>query len=205
MIEYIEQTSSKKLPVIIGKNVRLIPFFDILDMERFVYLHRKDRRGYMCRFCLNNLDEEKSEEYISTLIDGGDLYIWNVESIHHENKRVGFIYLTSVSEGHSVSINGIMDNKIIRDILSKGRKEHLNFSEEAIKLLMKKCFDSGFERIEGDCIEDDREAIALHKRIGFIREGLLRKAVNVNGEFKNLIIASMLKDDFKEDVINGKK
>lgn len=199
MIEYLEQTSAKKIPVITGKNIRLVPFFDILDMDRFIELHRKDKKGYMCRFCLKNLDEETAEQYITTLIDGGDLYIWNVEAIGYENKRVGFIYLTSVSDNHSASINGIMDKKIVKEIFSKGRKESLTFADEATKLLMKSCFNAGFERIEGDCVEDDREAIALHKRIGFKQEGLLRKAVNVSGEFKNLVIVSMLKDEFKEE------
>lgn len=197
--EYIEQTSAKKLPVIFGEKTVLVPFFDILDMDAFIDLHIKDRRGYMCRFCLKNLNKEQAEAYVKDLVDSGNIYIWNVCPKGDERKRAGFIYLSDV-QGHSASINGIMDIKFAKGLTKEQRKEGKTFSDDATLSLMKECFDSGFERIEGDAIESDKEAIALHKRLGFVREGLLRKAVNIDGQFKNLILVSILKEEFE----NGK-
>lgn len=195
MIEYLEQTSAKKIPVIRGKNVILVPFFDVLDMDKFIELHQKDKKGYMCRFCLKDLNEDNAIEYIQGLIDAGDLYIWNVCPINDQKKRAGFIYLTSVQEGHSVSINGIMDRKAVKEIIAGGRKEVLTFADDATNALVLECFNNGFVRVEGDAVSDDREAIALHKRCGFKQEGLLRKAVKIGDEFKDLIIVSIIKEE----------
>ena len=203
MNTYIEQTSGKKLPVIFGEKVVLVPFFDVLDMDSFIDLHRKDRKGYMCRFSMKNLRQEEAEEYLHNLIDSNSLYIWNVCPKNNERQRAGFIYLSNVNQGHSASINGIMDKSFAKSLSKEERKDRLTYADDAAIALIKTCFEGGFERIEGDAVEDDREAIAMHKRLGFKQEGILRKAVNVDGEFKNLVVVSILKDEFTKEDTHG--
>ena len=193
--EYIEQTSGKKLPVIFGEKVVLLPFFDIFDMDDFVRLHREDRRGYMCRFCLKNLNEMEAECYIENLIKDNQLYIWTV-MLKGSDKKAGFIYLSNV-QSHCASINGIMDKEFVKSLTKKERKNKKTYADDAAIALIDTCFRNGFQRIEGDAVEDDREAIALHKRIGFKQEGFLRKAVDISGNLKNLIIVSILEDEWK--------
>lgn len=194
--EYIEQTSGKKLPIIFGEKVVLVPFLDIFDMDDFIRLHREDRRGHMCRFCLKNLNESEAEDYVKNLINNNDIYVWSVSLKGQTDKKAGFIYLSNVTS-HSASINGIMDKRFVKSLTKEERRDKKNFSDDATVTLMNACFENGFQRIEGDAVEDDREAVALHKRIGFKQEGLLRKAVNVNGNLKNLIIVSILKEEWK--------
>lgn len=193
LTDYIEQTSAKKIPTIFGKNVVLVPFYSVIDMDDFVRLHRKDKNGYMGRFSLKNMNDSEAEEYAQRLIDEGQIFVWSVVL---EEKRLGFIYLSSVNN-HAASINGILDTKTFRDF--KGTKFDVTPSVDAAVALIRTCFDNGFIRIEADALADDKKSIAMNKTIGFTQEGLLRKAACVDGECKDVIIFSIL----KEDIIDG--
>lgn len=194
--DYIEQTSSKKLPVIFGEKVVLVPFLDLFDLDDFIRLHQQDRRGYMCRFCLKDLNQYDAETYVNDLIESSNLYIWNVILKGVENTRVGFIYLSDMTE-HSVSISGIMDTVQLKKLTKEQRRYYKTMTDDATLALIKTCFENGIERIEGDALEEDKEALKLHKRLGFVKEGLLRKAVNIDGQLKNLVVVSLLKEEFK--------
>jgi RimJ/RimL family protein N-acetyltransferase len=72
------------------------------------------------------------------------------------------------------------------------------YSSEATRLTLKFGFmDMGLHRIYLKVHEDNLPAIKLYEKNGFIKEGLLRQAVFKNGRFKNEIIMSLLKDEFR--------
>lgn len=193
--DYIEQTSGKRIPVIFGVKVTLIPFLDVFDMDDFIRVHKEDRKGLLCRFCLKNLSEEEGERYIQNLIAQNELFIWNC-ILKGSDVRAGFIYLSNVTK-HSASIAGVMDKVAIKKISREERKEKFDMTDDAIRSLIHICFQNGFQRIEADATADNREAIRLHQRLGFVREGVLRKAVNIDGQLKDLILVSILKEEFK--------
>jgi len=56
----------------------------------------------------------------------------------------------------------------------------------------------GFERVFDYVHEDNIGSLKMHEKCGYKREGLLRRASYVNGEFKNMFILSVLKEDFEE-------
>ena len=51
-------------------------------------------------------------------------------------------------------------------------------------------------RIYLSVYEDNLPAISLHTKCGFKKEGVLREADFVNGQFKNVIIMAILKREF---------
>ena len=82
-----------------------------------------------------------------------------------------------------------------------GAKEHWNkgYATEAKILMLKHAFYyKGLERIWSNVLEDNIGSLKMLEKCGYKREGLLRKASYVNGEFKNMFILSMLKEDFEE-------
>jgi ribosomal protein S18 acetylase RimI-like enzyme len=50
----------------------------------------------------------------------------------------------------------------------------------------------GFTRIELSVRQNNENAIALYKRIGFVTEGFLRNGVKINGDYENLILMGLL-------------
>ncbi len=193
-MEYIDQTSGKRLPILFGRKVVLIPFFDMFDMADFVRLHRNDKQGKMCRFSLKNLSEQEAESYVYNLISSNDIYIWTVTE-KGTDRKAGFIYLSNVTS-HSASINGIMDKDFAKGLTKEQRREKYSYADDAAITLMTSCFENGLERIEGDATEDNREARKLHKRLGFVQEGILRKAVDTGTGLKDLIVVSILREEW---------
>ena len=69
------------------------------------------------------------------------------------------------------------------------------FGELALRTLVRHGFeDWGFERIWGEVFEDN-PAMKMFERVGFVKEGVLRKSYFRKGRFINSTIISMLKDD----------
>jgi RimJ/RimL family protein N-acetyltransferase len=51
---------------------------------------------------------------------------------------------------------------------------------------------SGFKRIELDVYADNQSAIALYEKAGFVREGLLRDASLIDGQFRDAILMAIV-------------
>jgi RimJ/RimL family protein N-acetyltransferase len=194
-MDYVEQSSKRKQPVIFGSKVILVPFLDVFDLSSFVRVHREDKKGFLCRFSLKNLNEQESEEYVKKMIDENQIYIWSVVLKGGEQKHLGFIYLSDVGN-RMANINGVLDKQAVRRLTKEERRENKDMVDDSILALMRTCFENDFVRIAGDAIEDNKEAIKLHARLGFVREGILRKAVEINGQFRNVIIGSVLRDEW---------
>ncbi|MBY5436789.1 GNAT family N-acetyltransferase [Rhizobium leguminosarum] len=54
---------------------------------------------------------------------------------------------------------------------------------------------SGFARVELDAYEDNARAIALYEKIGFAREGIVRRAARIDGRFIDAISMALLFDE----------
>ncbi len=68
---------------------------------------------------------------------------------------------------------------------------------DAVKAIVKYAFDElGMNCIYGEILEDNIFSRKLCKKVGFIEEGILRKRVYKGGGFKNLVVLSILRDEF---------
>ncbi|MBB2700365.1 GNAT family N-acetyltransferase [Rhizobium phaseoli] len=54
---------------------------------------------------------------------------------------------------------------------------------------------TGFARVELDVYEDNSRAIALYEKMGFVREGIIRRAARIDGRFIDAIGMSFLFDE----------
>ena len=55
-----------------------------------------------------------------------------------------------------------------------------------------RAFATGFVRVELSVRADNQRAVQLYEKVGFVREGLLRDAVFVDGEFHNTIAMALI-------------
>lgn len=70
--------------------------------------------------------------------------------------------------------------------------------EATIQTLCFGFYKLGLNRICLKVLEENERALKLYDSIGFIREGVLRKSVFKNDQYKNELVMSILKDEFNK-------
>ena len=80
-----------------------------------------------------------------------------------------------------------------------GEKHSRNgYMKEALKLLIPSLFiDLRLNRIEAATLEENIASKNLLKKIGFKKEGVLRKYLKINGNWRDHILYGLLENDFK--------
>ena len=77
-----------------------------------------------------------------------------------------------------------------------GRKG-LGYGHEAMQLLMRWSFEiKNFHRAWVDCKDYNKIALHLYESEGFVREGLIRETLLVNGVYENLVILGILDREY---------
>jgi putative acetyltransferase len=72
-------------------------------------------------------------------------------------------------------------------------------ADEAATLLRRHLFDElGFHRLELVCYGFNERAIRHSERVGFVREGVQRKAYLRHGEWQDAVLFSLLREDLEE-------
>ena len=80
-----------------------------------------------------------------------------------------------------------------------GEKHSRNgYMKEALKLLIPSLFvDLRLNRIEAATLEENIASKNLLKKIGFKKEGVLRKYLKINGTWRDHVLFGLLENDFK--------
>lgn len=105
------------------------------------------------------------------------------------NEYIGNVYLTHVD----------WINKSGQTHILIGEKKFwgMGYGTEAELLILRFAFcERGLQRISARVLESNIASIKMHEKCGYVKEGLLRKAVYKNGEFQNLVVLSILKEEF---------
>ena len=187
--------------ILYGKKVVLFDFRPE-DLEHFVKLHREDKFGYMQQYCLKKMTQEEGIKFVTALILSNQIKCWAVYIKNNKGKNcAGFIYLSNMTS-FSANISGIMDVEIIRGLLKQIRHDKYTFAEDSIRTLISHCFNGvGLSRIETTVLSNNRRALALDKKIGFVNEGRFREAFQMDNAFYDVIQLAILKREWN----NGKK
>ncbi|WP_064682567.1 GNAT family N-acetyltransferase [Rhizobium bangladeshense] len=64
-----------------------------------------------------------------------------------------------------------------------------------IETTLRAAQDADFARVELDVYEDNARAIALYEKVGFAREGMVRRAARIDGRFIDAISMALLFDE----------
>lgn len=73
----------------------------------------------------------------------------------------------------------------------------IGIGEIALNQLLKYgFFKLNLNRIELEVFDDNIRALNLYNRLGFTKEGLKREAAKINNKYKDLIIMSLLKEEY---------
>ena len=108
-----------------------------------------------------------------------------------EDEPVGVVSLANINQANSAADLSV----IVGDEKDRDR----GLGTEAIRILLEYAFeDLGLNRVGLSVFEFNETAIHAYEKLGFKREGRLRKAIWRDGEFHDAILMSVLSRDWRE-------
>jgi RimJ/RimL family protein N-acetyltransferase len=113
-----------------------------------------------------------------------------------KNKLVGVVYIKE--------IDWINRNALYGGIILGDKGYHFKgIGTEVTREIIKHVFENlNLSRFYGYWLEYNKESLAMGKKCGFIEEGNLRNAIYKNGKYHNLIIMSILREEYDKININ---
>jgi [ribosomal protein S5]-alanine N-acetyltransferase len=131
---------------------------------------------------------ETVTEYINEFYKDHERYIWGIYSIG--NRLIGTVNLQGIDRNHNVAELGIMIGN--KDFWGKSA------SEEAISLVLDFAFDTlELYRITGGTYSTNIGMIFTYKRLGFTREGVMRKCFLEGDKYIDGYRWGILADEWK--------
>jgi RimJ/RimL family protein N-acetyltransferase len=127
-------------------------------------------------------DKERHKKVIEE-IDEEHLSIFDESS-----KLIGFVILAGLTnENKSIEFKRIV-------VSEKGK----GYGSRVINLIKKKCFQyHKCNRLWLDVFEFNQRAIYVYEKLGFQKEGVLRESIKTSQGYKNLVVMSILKNEYK--------
>ena len=140
------------------------------------------------------LSKEEIYDIIVNGINEGSIAVFiafTVEGKASKKFAVIFAFQTNI---HEVSFHGIVDKRFLKGLAKRLRGKKVTYTEDAGKTALE-FLKKHFDRIETLVNKENRLSVALVKKLGFKKEGLLRKKALINGKYIDYIIFSIVKED----------
>jgi len=169
--------------VIIGERITLREIEgDDLDS---IVKWRNDLEILRWLFSYLPLSKTKQRKWYERYVEDETEQIFVVE-VKEETIPIGTVELTNIDYKNQRAELGVL----IGDKSWRNKK----IGGEALNLLIKFAFDEmNIRKIKAIVFEENVPAIRLYKSCGFVEEGVLKKEVYKNGEFKSIIVMALFK------------
>lgn len=112
--------------------------------------------------------------------------MFTIENLQREN--VGGVNLNNIDEKNGTFSIGI---QVDRDYRGMG------YGTSAVKILLKYAFlERRLHKFNAYILEENEAAIAMLKKVGCVQEGVRRQVIYMNGQYLDLILFGLTKDEF---------
>lgn len=130
---------------------------------------------------------EQHLDYAIKAAEEGELLEWH---IYDGDSLCGAVRVNHIEEGNHKAA--------IAYYLGAGRQGR-GLATSSVRAVLGYCFMTlGFNRIELKCASTNAASQRVAERLGFSREGLLRQAEYLNGEYVDHFLYALLREDFVE-------
>lgn len=129
-------------------------------------------------------------------------YIRNCESLYRQKKEISFVIFFEKKVIGRIGLHHInMDNKIasIGYWITKDAQGKGIITKSCKKLISFGFNETNLHRIEIKAAVENLKSQAIPKKLNFIKEGILREAELVNGKYLDIVLFSMLENEWKEE------
>lgn len=194
-----EQTEQRVSPrftsILYGKKTIGFPMLP-KDLEHFVDVHIDDKDGMLASMSFSRMTKSEAMVYADMLLRTGQLVAWVFQAKDGRGIVVGYCYLIE-PKSHATMIGGIMDKEFAKGLDRLLRKDKYTYAEDSFRSVIEHCFKVGMHRITTEVLEINKLSQALQRRVGFVKEGVLRKAFEgIDGTFLNMNIYGLLKEEY---------
>ena len=117
-----------------------------------------------------------------------DCLYWIVEE---KSERAGYVVLRSLK-----SINRCLELK--RIVIAEPER---GLGRIVLRAIMDKAFSElSAHRLWLDVYDDNHRARHVYRSLGFIEEGMLRECIQCGGQFRSLVVMSILESEYRQSV-----
>lgn len=132
------------------------------------------------------LNKIKQKKWYEKYLDDPTQQTFIIE-VKEERTPIGTIGLTDIDYKNQRADLGIL--------IGDKSWQNKGMGKEALKLLIKFALDKmNIRKIKALVFKENVLAIKFYKSCGFVEEGVLRKEVYKNGDFKDVVIMALFKD-----------
>lgn len=171
-------------------------------MENRIYLRALEPEDYKVSVQWRNDEEiqnmvgghkyfvssEKEKNWVVNAIESNDRIVLAI-CIKKGDKYIGNVMLQEIDWiNRSARIPILIGDK------TEWRK---GYATEARMIMHKFAFEErGLERIYAEVLDTNKASLKIHEKCGYVKEGILRKALYKNGIYHNIIMLSVLREEF---------
>ena len=136
------------------------------------------------------VSSEKEKEWVKNCIFDNSRFVLGI-CLKESDKLIGTVNIQEIDWiNRSCHVPILIGDKAE---WSKG------YATEARMLAFKFAFDErGMERVWATIMDTNMASVKMHEKCGYKQEGIQRRAVFKDGRFHDLIMMSILKEEFKE-------
>lgn len=136
------------------------------------------------------VSSEREKKWVEDKVLNDVKNLYCAVCLTENDKMIGYVSLNNIDRINRSALLGlIIGDRNHRDVKN---------SVESMYLMLKYGFEQlGLHKINGTWQENHTAALYISESLGFKREALLRKSLFKDGEFKNIILGSILDDEFK--------
>lgn len=166
MKEYRDETAGIFLRLMTAADTDLIVAWRNKDAVRkhFIYQEPFTREGH--------------ENWVRTRVETGEV-VQMIICDDASERPLGSVYIRDIVRDHNKAEYGIF----IGEDDARGR----GVGTAAAKLMLRYCFEEeGLHRVYLRAFADNLQAIRSYEKAGFVREGLLRDDVRIDGEYRDI-------------------
>lgn len=94
-------------------------------------------------------------------------------------------------------IHPIHRNAELRIRIGELDQQGKGYGDEAVCLLLRHAFsDLNLERVYLHVFATNQRAVKLYEHVGFVREGVLRRAAHIDGGYVDVVVMGILREEF---------
>jgi len=174
--------------MLVGTSIGLSP----LDPADLSLLHAwiNDRPQVLFNGPYRPVSQAQHQRWFASIQERQDTVIFGIRLLE-EDRLIGTCQLHSIQPIHRSAELQIR----LGDVAARGR----GFGTEATRLLLTFGFhDLNLQRIFLHVLADNAPAIRLYEKVGFVTEGVLRRAAHIDGRYVDVRIMAMLREEYRD-------
>jgi RimJ/RimL family protein N-acetyltransferase len=182
----VKRKERKKKQMLKAEHIALAPLDndDLPSLMSWI----NDREQVLFNAPYKPVHESQHKAWFESIQQRNDIVIFGIRLLR-DNQLIGSCQLHSIDHVHRSAELQIR----IGDTLQRGQ----GYGVEAVRLLLDFAFkDLNLHRVYLHVFSSNTAAIRVYEKVGFVREGLLRKAAHINGEYVDVVVMGILREEY---------